>query len=237
VGQLKHYTFQLHLQSADMGWTFKWNIVPHKKCNLPISPAALDQITLQVKVLPEPGNHELIHVEGDMTTKRELNIEPRAEAFGVSGQLGSLRSEAERKSQAFTTFSLSAIIDGPQISWEWHKTEQSITLRDPDLTYQFAFKFEFQEPLDTSRSDANDDHGKGSSQQRDTLAIEISICDFTITFEPKHMLDGPRTLMSKSRALNSFRSDECHVDLEAGWPVSGVQHKGCGACGTGATTA
>lgn len=217
--------------SADMGWTFQWRLVPNKKCTLPISPALIESIQLRVKALPEPKTHNLIHIEGDVSTRVDGVIDPRVEAMGVSGRLGRLGREIVRTSKAYTTFSLSATIDGPRISWEWHKTEQSVNIRDPDLTYEFAFKFDFQEPVETlSRVASNGGDQQGMTQD-DRLAIEISIHDFTVTFGAKYPFRQPRTLMS-NEALSSFRSDECHVDMEPGWPVPGVKHRECSACET-----
>jgi hypothetical protein len=215
-----------------MGWTFKWRLVPLDLTRGSVSPNYSRHIPLTVNILPESGTHNLIHVTGQTVEKVERGLDPKIEAYGISGQIGYWRTEAQRTSSDFTTFCLSGTTNPGKIDWRWQKIEQSQNLRDPDLTYMFGFRFTFEEPFDLNPT------GTGladslSDEIDDALAVEIILCDFCVTFEKTHrFFSSPVTLKDPHASWDTFRSDECDMPLEEVRPIEDIKHTGCTGCKT-----
>ncbi|KAJ9127360.1 hypothetical protein QFC24_000767 [Naganishia onofrii] len=73
--------------AIDMGWTFKWQLVPVGSAPGRIEPSYRDNVPLAVHMLPATGSHNLIHVEGDMAMKTEIGIDLKVTAYGVSAEV------------------------------------------------------------------------------------------------------------------------------------------------------
>jgi hypothetical protein len=214
-----------------MAWTFKWRLVSPDRPSIDSSLASGRQIALKVKALPEMGQHNLIHVDGTMTSSTESGLDPKVSVAGISAELGSWKKTVGTTSTPFTTFCLSATPNPGQLTWKWAKIEQSKNIRDPDLTYMFGFRFTFEEPFDAKQVQSGGPDTTPVTLSGD-LAIEVTLCDLNVTFEPSFMQFRDYTLSYPQAALEIFRSDQCDMPLEEAWPVPGVQHFRCEGCGT-----
>jgi hypothetical protein len=198
-----------------------------RQCAWSNSPLLRDNVPLAVYMLPATGSHNLIHVEGDMTTKTEIGIDPKVTAYGVSAEVGYWKREATKTAKSFITFSLTATTNENQAEWTWHKTEQSDNCDDPDLGYSFGFQFAFAEHVDKTAL------GAETADDGDMLAVEIDLCDFSVTFEQEHWFKPAKKQCITGAPLCTFRSDKCQVQLEdASWPIGRVAHAHCASCNT-----
>jgi hypothetical protein len=176
-----------------MSWTFKWRLVSPDRPSINSSKSTGHQIALKVKALPEMGQHNLIHVDGTMTSSKETGLDPKVSVAGISAELGSWKKVVGTTSTPFTTFCLSATPNPGQLAWRWAKIEQSKNICDPDLTYMFGFRFTFEEPFDCKQVQSGGPDTT-SVTPSGNLAVEVSLCDLNITFEPSIMQFGDYTL-------------------------------------------
>jgi hypothetical protein len=186
---------------------------------------------MKVKSLPAIGQHNLIHVDGTMTSSNEMGLDPKVSVAGVSAELGSWKKVVGTTGTPFTTFCLSATPNPGQLAWQWAKIEQSKNIRDPDLIYMFGFRFTFEEPFDCKQVQSGGPDATSVTPSGD-LAVEVSLCDLNLTFERSFMQFGDYTLSYPVSALYTCRSNECDQELEETWPIPGIQHSKCEGCGT-----
>lgn len=216
--------------SENIGWTFRWRLVPLNESSRQASPDYSRHIPLKVNIVPDSGTHNLIHVTGQTVEKSSRGLEPKISAYGISGEIGYWKNEAERTSSEFTTFSLSGTTNPGQVDWSWQKNEHSQTLRDPDLTYFFGFRFSFEEPFDV-QSSVPGLVDSVSDEVDDEFAVEVNLCDIGVTWEKFHFFSlSPVTLKAPGASLATFRSDECDMPLKEVWPIAGTEHVACAGC-------
>ncbi|KAJ9096448.1 hypothetical protein QFC21_005270 [Naganishia friedmannii] len=216
--------FMPHRVTVDMGWVFKWKPIVNDP-----------NIRMEVNFSPTVGTHNLVHDHSPLDISEEYRVEPHVEAKGiVSAGIGSWFKKKTQTIKRFTTFALACTPTDGQVKWQWHQTRPGHSvggelIRDPQLSYQFGFRFTFKKPNNASRTAT----GSGGEPLLPP-AVEISFCDFEVNFEPEHRYLRSVRLSAPQSELQRFSSvlDATPVDVPLRWPMRETLHNNCSTCGT-----